>query len=112
VISVLAAARDRGEATVEDVLGVAGLLLIAGFETTVNLIGNPSVFDPGRTGEPEHLSFATGIHYCLGAPLARLEGQVAFRLLAERWPRLLLVPTSRRRAGATIRGYSRLPFTL
>ncbi len=40
VLSVIAAARERGEASAGDALGVAGLLLIAGFETTVNLIGN------------------------------------------------------------------------
>ena len=40
MLSVLAAARERGDATVDDAVGVAGLLLIAGFETTVNLLGN------------------------------------------------------------------------
>ena len=92
--------------------GATVLVLTASANRDPLVYRDPSDFDAGRTEEPEHLSFATEIHYCLGAPLARLEGQVAFRLLAERWPRLRLVPTSRRRDGAAIRGYSRLPFRL
>lgn len=45
-------------------------------------------------GEPTHLSFSNGIHHCLGAPLARLEGQVVFAILAHRFPSLELVSTS------------------
>ena len=37
-----------------------------------------------------HIAFGQGIHYCLGAPLARLEGSIALRLLLERFPRLHL----------------------
>ena len=38
----------------------------------------------------QHLSFGSGIHYCLGAPLARLEGQIAFSRLLQRMPKLAL----------------------
>ncbi|MFE0700322.1 cytochrome P450 [Streptomyces sp. NPDC058872] len=58
--------------------------------------------DPGRFPEPDrfdirrdtrgHLAFGHGIHYCLGAPLARLEGRIALRTLLERFPRLELDP--------------------
>ncbi|MFI9381295.1 cytochrome P450 [Kutzneria sp. NPDC052558] len=59
--------------------------------------------DPGRFPAPErldfnrqpggHVSFGHGIHYCLGAPLARLEAQVAFGALLTRFPKLSLAAT-------------------
>ena len=185
VISLLASAEDGGDLAADDLVATSGLLLVAGFETTVNLIGNavaalhhdpevwtalvadPSLaetaveetlrFDPpvqltvrftredveldghrlppgtvvavllaaanrdpaayaepgrfrlDRAGEPEHLTFSSGIHYCLGAPLARLEGARALRALAERWPDLTLLPGAHRRTGTTLRGFTSLP---
>lgn len=49
----------------------------------------PDTFDLGRTPNP-HLTFGRGIHFCLGAPLARLEGQIALRQLIERFPNVRL----------------------
>ena len=49
----------------------------------------PDRFDLSRSPNP-HVSFGSGIHYCLGATLARVEGQEVFRALAERFPDLRL----------------------
>lgn len=50
---------------------------------------NPDDFDITRQPN-RHIAFGTGIHYCLGAPLARLEGVIAFRALLDRLPNLQL----------------------
>lgn len=185
VLTLLATAEADEQITADELVSLCGLLLIAGFETTVNLIGNgvsamltdrdrwqelvdnaalapaaveetlrfdppvqltlriahedvelagrplkagaliapilaaagrdpdvyrsPGTFDLHRVGEPEHLAFSSGIHYCLGAPLARLEAEVAFTLLSERLPGLRAAGPAVRRPGTTIRGYSSLP---
>jgi len=62
----------------------------------------------------KHLSFGQGIHYCVGAPLARLEGHIAFNMLLARMPNLqLAVPADKLhwRPGLTLRGLEALPLT-
>jgi pimeloyl-[acyl-carrier protein] synthase len=69
---------------------------------------DPDRLDVGRRPE-RHLAFGWGIHICLGAPLARLETQVALRSLAARWPRLALATDRPEwRAGITLRGLAAL----
>ncbi|TDD75650.1 cytochrome P450 [Actinomadura darangshiensis] len=190
LISGLLAARDGDAALTEDeMLGSIALLLIAGHETTVNLIGNgvlallrapdqlellrgkpellpsaveellrydgpverasqrialedmeiagtpipegawvhvalgaadrdPAVFDdPERldvTRAPKgHVAFGHGLHFCLGAPLARLEGQIAIGALLDRFADLALaVPATElrhHRTGSIVRGLVSLP---
>ncbi|MFK8843819.1 cytochrome P450 [Streptomyces sp. Ac-502] len=71
-------------------------------------------FDPARK-DKSHLSFGHGVHACLGAPLARLEGAIALRGLFERFPALTLaVPASRLRTLPTFisNGHRELPAVL
>ncbi len=52
---------------------------------------DPDRFDLHRAKAARHLAFSKGVHYCLGAPLARLEGRVALEVLVERLPGLRLI---------------------
>ena len=188
ILSALAHAEDGGERLSErEMLNILRLLLVAGNETTTNLIGNgmlalldnpdqltrlrddpglmpaaveellrydspvqttfrrvradcavngfelrardniavvvgaanrdPDVFeepdrlDVGRASCP-HLSLGRGIHHCLGAPLARLEGRIAFEMLLERFARIdLLGSRPKYRNGIVLRGLRSLPLS-
>jgi cytochrome P450 len=197
LLSALISARDEGDGQTEitlsenELLSMAWLLLVAGHETTVNLIGggvlallqhpgelarlradpallggaveellryvspvNDATFrftaepvdlggmhigagevvlvslaganrDPSRYAGPEeldvgrdstgHLAFGHGIHYCVGAPLARLEAEIAFGALLRRFGSITLaVPPSelRWRPSSLIHGLERLPVLL
>jgi cytochrome P450 len=83
----------------------------------VGLIGganrDPAVFD--RPAEfvldrytdprtPDHLAFSGGIHFCLGAPLARMEAALALRGLVDRLPRLRPVGEPQMRRSVSVRG--------
>ena len=85
------------------------LVLLAAAGRDPQVYREPGVFRLDRDGEPDHLAFSAGIHYCLGAPLARLEGEVALRTLAQRLPDLRFAGRATRRPGITLRGYENLP---
>jgi cytochrome P450 len=63
--------------------GAVLLLLLAATGRDPAVAADPDVFDIGRRSR-EHLAFAAGPHFCLGAPLARLEATIALRAMAER----------------------------
>ena len=186
LLSALVAVEEEGDRLTEaELYATCALLLVAGHETTINLIGNGTLallqnrpqwdllcaqpelaktaveellrydspvqltsrlvmqpltigeqdFQPGQfvsvmlgsanrdtavfanadqldiTRKPNpHLAFGAGIHYCLGAPLARLEGQIAFTTLSRRFPNLRLAdPTPRYRENYILRGLEALP---
>ena len=74
---------------------------------------NPETFDIARYPNP-HVAFGSGIHHCLGATLARLEGQEALRLLVERFPQInLTVPAQdlSYQPSITFRSLKSLPVT-
>jgi cytochrome P450 len=186
--ALLSAHDDDGKLSEDELLSIAMLLLAAGFETTVNLIGNgaalltahrdqlavlraeperwpnaveevlridspvqrtgrfavrdtevagervpagrfvmtmlgaanrdpavfpdPDRFDVTRANAGEHLAFSSGAHFCLGAMLARMEGQVALRALFERFPDLAPAGPPHRRPTRTLRGWDAMPVTL
>ena len=188
LISALIAVEERGDVLNErELLVMLNLLLVAGHETTVNLIGNgmlallrnpeqlallrrrpellesaveellrfdspvqltgriaaeacavggqqigrgqlilallgaanrdPQQFpDPDRldlTRSPnQHFSFGRGIHFCLGAPLARLEGRIALGSLVSRFAELRQVGEAARGQTITLRGLTRLPLAV
>jgi cytochrome P450 len=185
LVSSLAAAEDEGALTAAELLSLCRFLLIAGFETTVNLIGSgvdrlldhpdqwaalvadpglargaveevlrhqspvqattrvagedvelagvalpagsvvvlligaanrdpevfadPHRFDITRADAGEHLAFSSGAHYCLGAALARVEGEVALQAVAARFPGLRRTGPPRHRPGSVLRGLTALP---
>jgi cytochrome P450 len=84
------------------------ILLLAGANRDPEAFDDPDRFDLHRTGGAEHLAFSAGIHYCLGAPLARLEATVAVERLVQRFPRLQRAGRLRRRNGTVIRGPAEL----
>lgn len=67
-------------------------------------------FNLSRDPNP-HISFGAGIHFCLGAPLARLELGISLPLLVERMPHLRLAAPPKRRPSFVLRGYESIPAT-
>lgn len=97
---------------------IRGVTIPTDAEATLSLAGanrDPRVFPDAerfdiRRDGGRHLSFGFGSHFCLGASLARLEGAVAFRQVAARFPRLALADAQPpRRAGLVLRGLAALP---
>jgi cytochrome P450 len=60
-------------------------MLIGAANRDPEQFSDPDVLDVARTNASQHLSFAAGIHYCVGAPLARLEAQLAIAALLRRY---------------------------
>jgi cytochrome P450 len=71
----------------------------------------PENFEVTRQ-EINHLAFSKGIHYCLGAGLARLEAKLAFSSLIEEMPNLKLNGLPKRNPNWLLRGFSTLPLTI
>ena len=85
------------------------LTLLGAANRDPEVYDRPGEFDITREHPAPHLAFSSGIHYCLGQPLARLEAAIALRVLAERMPNLRQAGRVKRRNATTIRGPLRLP---
>ncbi len=73
------------------------------------MFANPETFDITRDPNP-HVAFGYGVHHCLGATLARLEGQEAFKALAQRFPTSMWRPrTFEYQPSITFRSLKSLP---
>ena len=86
------------------------ILLLGAANRDLVKFDDPDLLDLTRENSSQHLSFSNGIHACLGAPLARLEGQVALPALIERFPNMRLA-TDRLEwgDGIILRGLKELP---
>ncbi len=89
--------------------GALVVTVLAGANRDPGVFPEPSLFDVGRVNAREHVAFSSGIHYCLGAALARMEGEVALRALFERFPDLAPAGRARRRPTRILRGYEAMP---
>jgi cytochrome P450 len=88
---------------------IAALLGSANRDPAV--FADPDTLDVGRTDNP-HISFGAGVHFCIGAPLARVELQASFGALLGRTSRLELGAPARRRPEFVMRGLQDLPVVL
>ena len=104
----------------EDITLSGGEVLPKGTYIHTSIAGanrDPAVFDdPGRVDiarKPNrHIAFITGIHVCLGATLARVEGRIALGRLVRRFPRLRANGPAQRMPLARFRGWSSLPVSV
>ncbi|MBF6327194.1 cytochrome P450 [Nocardia transvalensis] len=88
------------------------ILSLAGANRDPKVFEDPERFDVTRPNAKDHLTFSSGIHVCLGATLARMEGTYALQALFDRFPDLHMAAPPERRPLFTLHGYSRLPVVL
>ncbi len=85
------------------------VLLLGAANRDPDVFDDPDRLDVGR-GDRSHLSFGRGIHHCIGAPLARLEGRVVLEMLLERFSQISLSSEQPRfRNSIVLRGLESLP---
>ena len=109
------ARRARRDTTVRGTDVAAGSLvvtLLAAANRDPRVFAEPHRFDVARANAREHLAFSGGVHFCLGAALARMEGEVALRALFDRFPDIAPDGAPHRRPTRILRGYDAMPVAL
>jgi len=105
----------RTDTTVADTLirqGELVVIYLAAANRDPLVFPDPHRFDVRRQNAGRHLSFSGGRHFCLGAALARAEGEVGLRSLFTRYPAIRLAGPGTRRETRVLRGWARLPVDL
>jgi cytochrome P450 len=87
-------------------------MILAAANRDPAVFDDPATFDVRRSNANRHLSFSGGRHFCLGAALARLEGEVGLRSLFDRFPNLASAGPGVRRPTRVLRGWAELPVHL
>jgi cytochrome P450 len=88
------------------------IIHLAGANRDPQVFADPHRFDIERDNAGKHLSFSGGRHFCLGAALARAEGEVGLRTFFDRYPDARLAGAGSRRDTRVLRGWSSLPVQL
>lgn len=113
LLSDIVAGEGRGELDEAELPGLCILLYVAGTETVADFIGNALV---ALAEHPDQrallLAFGEGIHHCLGAPLARLQGRIVLEETLKAMPHYRLDGPVERIATHNTRGVARLPVTV
>jgi cytochrome P450 len=89
--------------------GAPVIVAIGGANRDPDVFGQPDRLMIDRPDASRHLAFSLGMHHCLGAALARLEGRIALAELTRRYPGLELAGVPARRPLLVLRGYESVP---
>jgi cytochrome P450 len=92
--------------------GESVVLYLAAANRDPSVFPDPHRFDIERPNAGRHLAFSGGRHFCLGAALARAEGEVGLRAFFDRFPEARVAGTGSRRDTRVLRGWSTLPVAL
>lgn len=110
-LTMRSALRDTEVAGEPIAAGTPMLMFLGGANRDPAVFEEPAAFDITRGNADQHLAFSAGVHFCLGASLARLEAATALRSLYERFPGLAIARAPERRGTRVLRGYERLAVT-
>ena len=92
--------------------GQRAVLLIGSANRDARVFERPNALDITREG-PAHVAFGRGIHHCIGAPLARMEGRIAFTALVEQFREIRLLKSKPRyKNNIVLRGLTSLPVSV